>query len=151
MSIPITPEPSIKPTGLVRVKVALVVQIANMLSHLRPNHLERLLRVLAKGAVSSRTAEVSAIRASVCATSSRCAGLGCLQRSIATFILCRTSGHVPVWKSGFRLNPFAAHAWVEVDGLAVDEPDGVSQYRAVLSAGQSTDHCQSYRQEPTAP
>ncbi len=59
----------------------------------------------------------------MCAASLRCAGpMGCLPRSLGTALLCRLRGTWPTWCTGVRVvPPFAAHAWVEVDGRPVHE------------------------------
>lgn len=74
------------------------------------------------GARPSTREQAEAVRAEVCGVSERCAGEGCLQRSIATVLLCRLDGHAPNWCSGYRTGPFVAHAWVEADGMPVSEP-----------------------------
>ncbi|GGS14184.1 hypothetical protein GCM10010252_62030 [Streptomyces aureoverticillatus] len=51
-------------------------------------------------------------RQEVTTVSTLCAGRYCLQRSLATALLCRMRGHVPTWCSGVRTTPFGAHAWV---------------------------------------
>jgi hypothetical protein len=62
-----------------------------------------------------------------------CAGEGCLQRSLATALLCRLRGSWPTWCTGVRTMPFGAHAWVEADGVPVDEPDPPGHYRPVIT------------------
>ena len=47
----------------------------------------------------------------------------CLEQSIALFILLRRRGIAAELKLGVQPRPFYAHAWVEVDGAAVNEPD----------------------------
>lgn len=132
MSIPLAPEPALRPTGTRALRVRFAVTVAAVLTLLRPNALRRVLTQVARGARPSSTAEAAAARAAVCAVSARCAGLGCLQRSIAVHLLCRSDGHAPSWRTGFRLEPFVAHAWVEVDGAPVAEPPDVASYCTVL-------------------
>lgn len=76
--------------------------------------------------------EASTARANICAVSKRCAGQGCLQRSIAVILLCRFSGCAPTWRTGYQLDPFVAHAWVEVNGKPVTEPNVVASFSVVL-------------------
>ena len=57
----------------------------------------------------------------VLASSMRCRGEYCLQRSIATALLCRAAGCWPEVRIGARPRPFQAHAWVAVRGVAVGE------------------------------
>jgi hypothetical protein len=69
----------------------------------------------------------------VVAVSVLCAGEGCLQRSLATALLCRMRGSWPTWCTGVRTMPFGAHAWVEADGVPVDEPHQPGHYRPVIT------------------
>ncbi|GHG62131.1 lasso peptide biosynthesis B2 protein [Streptomyces griseocarneus] len=68
--------------------------------------------------------EAGRARAVVTSISWKCAAArGCLQRSIATALLCRMSGTFPTWYVGVRIAPpFGAHAWVAAEGRDVDEP-----------------------------
>ncbi|GAA3502082.1 lasso peptide biosynthesis B2 protein [Streptomyces albogriseolus] len=106
---------------------------ARLLVRLPPARLHRVLRVLSKGSRPAGYAEVARARRSVVSVSTRCAGLGCLQRSVATVLLCRVRGRWADWCTGFRVQPFAAHAWVEADGRPVDEPGEVGVFRTVLA------------------
>jgi hypothetical protein len=107
-----------------RLLVKLVVGVARLLSTRSPDQICRVLERLRGGARPATFAEASAARRAVVRTSAYCAGpLGCLPRSIATVLLCRVGGSWATWQVGPRLYPpFGAHAWVEVDGVAVDEP-----------------------------
>jgi hypothetical protein len=110
------------------------VGAARLLVLLPPSRLHRVLGVLARGTRPAGYAQVARARRSVVSVSTRCAGLGCLQRSVATALLCRARGTWADWCTGFRTEPFAAHAWVEVDGRPVDEPGEMSVFRTVLAA-----------------
>jgi hypothetical protein len=45
----------------------------------------------------------------------------CLQRSVATTLLLRSSGVRAEMVIGAQLLPFRSHAWVEVDGIVVND------------------------------
>lgn len=52
----------------------------------------------------------------------------CLEQSIALFVLLRQRGAPARLRLGVRPLPFLAHAWVEVDGVPVNEqPDAIAQ------------------------
>ncbi|MBO1337241.1 lasso peptide biosynthesis B2 protein [Streptomyces sp. VRA16 Mangrove soil] len=106
---------------------------ARLLVRLPPARLHRVLGVLSRGARPAGYADVARARRSVVSVSTRCAGLGCLQRSVATVLLCRARGRWADWCTGFRTQPFGAHAWVEVEGRPVDEPGELSAFRTVLA------------------
>ncbi|MFF3175406.1 lasso peptide biosynthesis B2 protein [Streptomyces sp. NPDC057900] len=110
---------------------------ARLLVRLPPARLHRLLGVISRGSRPAGYAEVARARRSVVSVSTRCAGLGCLQRSVATVLMCRARGRWADWCTGFRTQPFGAHAWVEADGRPVDEPGELSVFRTVLSVRRS--------------
>lgn len=49
----------------------------------------------------------------------------CLEQSLVLYVLLRRRGIPADLKVGVQTLPFAAHAWVEVDGIAVNEPQGL--------------------------
>ncbi|HUF51662.1 MAG TPA: lasso peptide biosynthesis B2 protein [Longimicrobiales bacterium] len=46
----------------------------------------------------------------------------CLEQSLILFVLLRRRGERAELKLGVRPLPFYAHAWVEIDGVPVNEP-----------------------------
>ncbi|MEU6552647.1 lasso peptide biosynthesis B2 protein [Streptomyces sp. NPDC046915] len=58
---------------------------------------------------------------------------GCLQRTIATALLCRVRGAWPTWCTGVRTHPFAAHAWVEAEGRLVGEGHLRGHFKTLMS------------------
>jgi Transglutaminase-like superfamily len=110
------------------------VAVARLLTPLPPRQLRQLLRLLSRGTRPATPAEALRARQAVVTVSPRCAGAeGCLQRSLATVLLCRLRGRWADWCTGIRSRPFRAHAWVEADGGAVGEPGDMSLYRTMLS------------------
>ncbi|MCQ8771253.1 lasso peptide biosynthesis B2 protein [Streptomyces telluris] len=104
-----------------RPAVLLAVAVARLLVLLPPRRLRRALTAARNGAAPATAEQALAARQSVTALSPRCAGEGCLQRSVATALLCRMRGVWPDWCTGVRTGPFRAHAWVEVDGRPIGE------------------------------
>ncbi|MFI2077325.1 MULTISPECIES: lasso peptide biosynthesis B2 protein [Streptomyces] len=51
-----------------------------------------------------------------------CSGPYCLQRSLATALLCQLGGTWPTWCTGVRTPPFATHAWAEPTDNASGNP-----------------------------
>jgi hypothetical protein len=56
----------------------------------------------------------------------------CLQRSIATTRLLRSSGIPAELVIGYRMQPFLSHAWVEVGGQVVNDSQALAQRLTVL-------------------
>ena len=93
-----------------------------------------MLGWLRRGASPATFADAKAARDTVVAVSLTCAAReGCVPRSLATVLLCRLRGKWPTWCVGARrLPPFAAHAWVEADGVMVDEDYPPDYFRALI-------------------
>lgn len=116
-----------------RVLALLAVGAARLLATLRPRRLRRVLELARRGARPATRQQAEAARRAVVAVSLRCAGRGCLQRSIAATLYCRAHGTWPTWCTGVRTNPFAAHAWIQVDGQPIGEPYPAGHYRILLT------------------
>jgi hypothetical protein len=118
---------------LARHAQALVaVALARLLARQSPQRICAVLRLVRRGAGAADSGTTSQARRDVVATSTRCAGRYCLERSLATVLLVRMRGSFPTWRTGVRTPPFAAHAWVEADGRPVGEPAEEFDYRPML-------------------
>ncbi|MEU2608673.1 lasso peptide biosynthesis B2 protein [Streptomyces albus] len=133
MSLPGVGERAAKPGLRGQVAARCAVGVARVLIKLKPGRLRRVLTVLSRGARPAGRERALAARQAAVAVSVRCAGLGCLQRSVAAALLCRLHGEWPDWCSGFRTRPFGAHAWLEVDGEPVGEAEAIGAFRTVIA------------------
>jgi hypothetical protein len=108
-----------------------MVAAARLLATRSPQHIRKVLAWLRQGARPATYEEARDARQAVVSVSLACAGReGCLLRSLATTLLCRSYGQWPTWCVGARrLAPFYAHAWVEVDGEAVGEDYPAGYFR----------------------
>jgi hypothetical protein len=106
-----------------RILTRITVGAARLLARQSPRRIREVLDWIRQGTRPASFEEAKAARDAVVAVSLTCAGReGCLPRSLATVLLCRMSGRWATWCVGARrLPPFGAHAWVEVDGVAVGE------------------------------
>lgn len=116
-----------------RIAAHTAVTAARLIAHLPPRRIRALLNAARRGATPATYTQALQARQDVTAVSTLCAGRYCLQRSLATALLCRMSGNWPTWCSGVRTPPFAAHAWVEADGRRVGEPEDAATYRTMIS------------------
>jgi hypothetical protein len=111
-----------------RIRVRAMVAAARLLATRSPQRIRKVLTWLHRGTRPATYEEACDARQAVVSVSLACAGReGCLLRSLATTLLCRSYGQWPTWCLGARrLAPFYAHAWVDVDGVMVGEdyPDG---------------------------
>lgn len=106
-----------------RLLARAAVALARLLALLPPARIRAVLGNVRRGARPADLGQASAARGAVTTVSLVCRGAqGCVPRSIATALLCRAWGVWPTWCVGARkVGPFAAHAWVEVDGVLVGE------------------------------
>jgi len=111
-----------------------VIGVARVLATRSPRQIRTVLDVLHRGARPATYEQAKAARDTVVAVSLTCAAReGCLPRSLATVLLCRLQGSWPTWCVGTRrLPPFAAHAWVEADGVMVDEDYPPDYFRTLV-------------------
>ncbi|MEV5124085.1 lasso peptide biosynthesis B2 protein [Streptomyces decoyicus] len=116
-----------------RLMAHAAVVLAFLLAKLPPRRIRAVLRLVRWHAKPTTYEQALAARSDVVAVNARCAGSYCLQRSLATTLLCRARGTWPSWIVGVRTPPFAAHAWVEAGGRPVGEPVESSTYRAILA------------------
>ncbi|MEJ3652797.1 lasso peptide biosynthesis B2 protein [Actinomycetes bacterium KLBMP 9759] len=121
-----------------RIAVHVAVGIARGLARLSPGRIRRTLALLRRGAAVATHEQALAARRDVVAVSVFCSGRYCLERSIATAIVCRLRGVWPTWCTGVRTPPFEAHAWVEVDGTPVGEPTDTVTYRHLVVVPPAT-------------
>jgi hypothetical protein len=117
-----------------RIVTYLTVGAARLLATQSPRRIRTVLRWLRRGARPATFEQAKAARDAVVAVSLVCAVReGCVPRSLATVLLCRLRGHWPTWCVGVRrLPPFAAHAWVEADGVMVGEDEYPPDYFRTL-------------------
>jgi hypothetical protein len=118
-----------------RIVTHLAVGAARLLATRSPRRIRTVLGRLRRGAVPATFEQAKAARDAVVAVSLHCAAReGCLARSLATVLLCRLGGQWPTWCVGARrLSPFAAHAWVEADGVMVGEDYPPDYFRILFT------------------
>jgi hypothetical protein len=117
-----------------RMMVRLMVGAARLLATQSPRRIRTVLGWLRRRARPATFEQAKAARDSVVAVSLVCAAReGCVPRSLATVLLCRLRGQWPTWCVGARrLPPFAAHAWVEADGVMVGEDYPPDYFRTLF-------------------
>lgn len=133
MSAPILPESGTTLTPGLALRARTAVAVAFVACWGSPRFLRAFLRLLTRGARRPDPETLLRWRQAVVTVSSRCAGEGCLQRSVATMVLARSYGYVATWKTGLRQAPFLAHAWIELDGQPIGEPETVRHFHTTMS------------------
>ncbi|WP_151485131.1 lasso peptide biosynthesis B2 protein [Streptomyces albicerus] len=123
---------SVRPAFGSRLAARTAIVAGRLIAHLPPRRIRAVLGLVRRGSRPARYEQALRARQEVTAVSTLCAGHYCLQRSLATALLCRMRGSWPTWCSGVRISPFTAHAWVEAEGKPVGEPDDTATYRAMI-------------------
>jgi hypothetical protein len=118
-----------------RAVARLTIGVARLLATKSPRRIRTVLIWLRRGAKPATFEQTKTARDTIVAVSLTCAAReGCLARSLATVLLCRLGGRWPTWCVGSRrLPPFAAHAWVEADGVMVDEDYPPDYFRTLFT------------------
>lgn len=116
-----------------RPAALIAVGAGRALAHLPPRRIRTVLTLLRRRAAPATYQQANDAQDAVLAVSVLCGGRYCLQRSLATTLLCRIRGVWPTWCTGVRTAPFVAHAWVEADGQPVGEPQGPGYYRPLIT------------------
>lgn len=57
----------------------------------------------------------------------------CLEISLTTTWLAALQGRAVVWCHGVQVHPYMFHAWVEVDGVPIDEPATTSSFLRTMT------------------
>jgi hypothetical protein len=133
MSMHVVSEQAVRLSWHRHITARCAVGAAHLLAKVPPHRLCRVLRAVSRGSRPASPARTLDARTSVVSVSAWCAGQGCLERSIATVLLCRLHGAWPDWCTGVRTQPFRAHAWVEADGRPVGEPEETGLFHAMVS------------------
>jgi Transglutaminase-like superfamily len=118
-----------------RMLAYLAVGAGRLLATQSPRRIRAVLGWLRRGARPATFEQAKAAREAVVAVSLVCAAReGCVARSLATVLLSRVRGTWPSWCVGARrVPPFAAHAWVEADGVAVGEDFPPDYFRPLFT------------------
>jgi ATP-binding cassette subfamily B protein len=135
MSIPLFSEESVSLQLRESFKARFAVLLAGWLIKLPPRQIAKALHRLTDSRPIASVDQGTRAREAVCTVSPSCRGpQGCLRRSVSTVLFCRLSGRSATWCTGFTIDPFRAHAWVEIDSQIVGEHSEISDYVTVLSS-----------------
>ncbi|PWG66538.1 MULTISPECIES: lasso peptide biosynthesis B2 protein [Bifidobacterium] len=129
MSIPLQPEAITRVNFHDRLVALIAIIIGRQMERQRIGEFCRQLETWSERYPPADADMAKRYRNAVCAVSRRCRSQqGCLLRSLSTAAACRISHRSVTWCTGFTDRPFRAHAWVEVNGTPIGEPDAIGQY-----------------------
>lgn len=105
------------------LKVRTAVFFGLFLSQLCPSYIEMVLNWVSKEKRPVNYRQAADAYHDVRAVSIACrSDSACLLRSLAVFLLVRMRGGYVSWCTGVRSQPpFIAHAWVQAEGIGVEE------------------------------
>ena len=132
MSSPVRMEQRTKLSVKNKITDLFCANVSFFLIKLPPKKLSEVIEKLSKNTRKALPKEVESWRTSINSINVRCAGNGCLQRSVAVMLRGIIARRTPDWVSGFQVSPFIAHAWVEVDGIPIGEEMDLSNFQKIL-------------------
>ena len=132
MSSPVRMEQRTKLSVKNKITALFCANVSFFLIKLPPKKLSEVIEKLSKNTRKALPKEVESWRTSINSINVRCAGNGCLQRSVAVMLRGIIARRTPDWVSGFQVSPFIAHAWVEVDGIPIGEEMDLSDFQKIL-------------------
>ena len=132
MSSPVRMEQRTKLSVKNKITALFCANVSFFLIKLPPKKLSEVIEKLSKNTRKALPKEVESWRTSIKSINVRCAGNGCLQRSVAVMLRGIIARRTPDWVSGFQVSPFIAHAWVEVDGIPIGEEMDLSNFQKIL-------------------
>ena len=132
MSSPVRMEQRTKLSVKNKITALFCANVSFFLIKLPPKKLSEVIEKLSKNTRKALPKEVESWRTSINSINVRCAGNGCLQRSVAVMLRGIIARRTPDWVSGFQVSPFIAHAWVEVDGIPIGEEMDLSNCQKIL-------------------
>ncbi|MFC8282057.1 lasso peptide biosynthesis B2 protein [Rhodococcoides kroppenstedtii] len=118
-----------------RLLATVCIALSRLLIRLRVTVLVRVLTFLSRTARAANHWQAERSRDAVVVSSIYCAEQnGCLLRSTSASLLCLVRyRRWPAWVVGVQSRePFAAHAWIEVDKVPVGEAKLIAQFRPLI-------------------
>ena len=129
MTIQLFPEQLAQTSFRDRMRARAAVLMSNRLAKSKP---ERIERVIGRWAAKYPVTDIESAykdRAAVCSVSGRARSRqGCLLRSISVARAAKLRRRSITWRSGFAVEPFRGHAWVEVGGVPIMENEELREY-----------------------
>ncbi|MRG29688.1 lasso peptide biosynthesis B2 protein [Laceyella tengchongensis] len=104
-----------------------------MIRLVKIEQIQSLLRILKKRCKQDMALREAKVIAS-CVHSARRIFWGrvaCLETSLSIFLLALLKQRSVQWCLGVKLGPFASHAWIEVEGIPLDEE--AKEYRKIIT------------------
>jgi hypothetical protein len=136
-----------------RLRAHLAVVAGRVLATQPPARIRAVLAAASRGAPPASRRQAQEARDDVIAVSLVCRGAnGCVPRSVASAVLCRLAGSWPTWRVGVRpVAPFAAHAWIEAEGIMIGEEEPAGYFRPLLTVAPAVQPAAPGTAGPGAP
>lgn len=133
MNIPLFSEEFKKATWRMKFLARLALVLSTPLNWISPQRVEHIFYRMMKKLTTASQEQAIDIRNAVCAVSKRCRSQdGCIRRSLTVTMASWLCHRGVSWCTGFAQEPFRAHAWVEVNGNPIGEPEDIKLYTKTI-------------------
>lgn len=133
MDIQISQERVIDVTFKCKFYAFIALIISWTLNNFPPSLIENFFNLLVSKKENASLSQAQKARDSICFISKKCRNQDrCLKRSLATFIMLWLQGKRCSWCTGYAMDPFRAHAWIEISRIPVNELGEVKEYIKVI-------------------
>lgn len=133
-----------------RMCAKLAILLSYPLTKLSPKSIEKVLGLLSKNKSFATYDEIDNARNAICVVSNKCRNQDrCIKRSLATFVMIILQGKKCSWCTGYTMDPFRAHAWVEIGHVPVGEVDEITRYEKVIKT-EDKEYCQDMEQKKSS-
>lgn len=103
------------------------------LTFLSPNTIEKIFNTFSHKEAKTDIEFGIKARTMICSVSQKARNYnGCIKRSLGTYVLLWLQGKHCTWCTGYIMEPFRSHAWIEIDKHPIGEPPEVSYYTKVI-------------------
>lgn len=103
------------------------------LNFLSPNIIEKILNIISHDKSNSSFESGLQARIMICSISPKAKNYdGCIKRSLGMYMILWLQGKHCSWCTGYIMDPFRSHAWIEINSKPVGEPSDISHYKKVI-------------------
>lgn len=103
------------------------------LNFLSPSTIEKILSKISHKSHKISIESGLQARIQICSVSKKARNYdGCIKRSLGVYTLLWLQGKHCNWCTGYMMDPFRSHAWIEIDNEPIGELPEVAYYKKVI-------------------
>lgn len=123
----------------------LAIVLSWPLNFCSPGLIESLFNRLGRNYKFATVSQAQKARNSVCFVNKKCRNQnGCLKRSLAVFVYLLLVRKKCSWCTGFLMDPFRAHAWIEIGNIPIGEYDDAELYTRMIKTEDTDEIIDGY-------